>query len=149
MRRRRTAKTADDLLIQARAMLPHRPSPAEAFRAQQSGSLLIDIRGDDQRHADGLIPGAIVLPRKSLEWRTGIEIVGTDYEGMAEICLFGAIGVVLMMTQLHGKLVRSTTDLLKSTNAVDWQRSLQTPKNLVSRPHFAAQSVTTASGEAY
>src|SRR5215467_2337853 len=69
MPRRRTAKTADDLLIQARAMLPHRPSPAEAFRAQQSGSLLIDIRGDDQRHAGGLIPGAIVLPRNSLEWR--------------------------------------------------------------------------------
>jgi rhodanese-related sulfurtransferase len=69
MPRRRTAKTADDLLIQARAMLPHGPSPAEAFRAQRNGSLLIDIRGDDQRHADGLIPGAIVLPRNSLEWR--------------------------------------------------------------------------------
>jgi len=66
---RRTATTADDLLIQARAMLPHRPSPAEAFHAQGSGSLLVDIRGDDQRHADGLIPGAIVLPRNSLEWR--------------------------------------------------------------------------------
>jgi len=61
--------TADDLLIQARAMLPHRPLPAEAFHAQGNGSLLIDIRGDDQRHADGLIPGAIVLPRNSLEWR--------------------------------------------------------------------------------
>ena len=66
---RRTAKTADDLLIQARAMLPHRPSPAEAFHAQENGALRPDIRGDDQRHADGLIPGAIVLPRNSLEWR--------------------------------------------------------------------------------
>src|SRR5215468_3688728 len=69
MPRRRTAKTADDLLILARAMLPHRPSPAEAFHAQQNGSLLVDIRGDEQRRADGLIPGAIVLPRNSLEWR--------------------------------------------------------------------------------
>jgi hypothetical protein len=43
----RTAKTVDDLLIQARAMLPHRPSPAEAFHAQQNGSLLVDIRGDE------------------------------------------------------------------------------------------------------
>ena len=66
---RRTAKTVDDLLIEARAMLPHRPSPAEAFHAQESGSLLVDIRGDDQRRADGLIPGAIVLPRNCLEWR--------------------------------------------------------------------------------
>jgi rhodanese-related sulfurtransferase len=65
----RTAKTIDDLLIQARAMLPHRPSPAEAFHAQQNGSLLVDIRGDEQRRADGLIPGAIMLPRNSLEWR--------------------------------------------------------------------------------
>ena len=65
----RTVKTADDLLIQARAMLPHRLSPAEAFHAQENGSLLIDIRGDDQRRADGLIPGAITLPRNSLEWR--------------------------------------------------------------------------------
>jgi rhodanese-related sulfurtransferase len=50
-------------------MLPRRPSPAEAFHAQQNGSLLVDIRGDEQRRADGLIPGAIVLPRNSLEWR--------------------------------------------------------------------------------
>jgi len=66
---RRTTKTVDDLLLQARAMLPHRPSPVEAFHAQEHGALLVDIRGDDQRHADGLIPGAIVLPRNSLEWR--------------------------------------------------------------------------------
>lgn len=66
---RRITKTVDDLLIQARAMLPHRPSPAEAFHAQQNGSLLVDIRGDEQRRADGLIPGAIALPRNSLEWR--------------------------------------------------------------------------------
>jgi rhodanese-related sulfurtransferase len=65
----RAAKTADELLAQARAALPHRPSPAEALQAQASGALLIDIREDDQRREDGLIPGAIVLPRNSLEWR--------------------------------------------------------------------------------
>jgi len=37
--------------------------------AQAKGALLIDIRGDDQRRASGLIPGALVLPRNSLEWR--------------------------------------------------------------------------------
>jgi rhodanese-related sulfurtransferase len=63
-----TAKTVDELLAEARAKLPHRPSPAEALRAQASGALLVDIREDDQRR-DGLIPGAIVLPRNSLEWR--------------------------------------------------------------------------------
>jgi rhodanese-related sulfurtransferase len=69
MARRRAPKTVDELLAQARATLPHRPSPPEALRAQASGALLIDIRGDDQRREDGLIPGAIVLPRNSLEWR--------------------------------------------------------------------------------
>jgi len=66
---RRTAKTADELLMEARALLPHRPSPAEAHAAQATGALLIDIRGDDQRRADGLIPGAVLLPRNALEWR--------------------------------------------------------------------------------
>ena len=65
---RGTAKTVDELLAQARAMLPHRPSPAEALHAQARGALLVDIRDDDQRR-DGLIPGAIVVPRNSLEWR--------------------------------------------------------------------------------
>ena len=69
MVRRRAAKTVEELLAQARASLPNRPSPAEALRAQADGALLIDIRGDDQRRADGLIPGAILLPRNSLEWR--------------------------------------------------------------------------------
>jgi rhodanese-related sulfurtransferase len=62
-------QTIGDLLIQARATLPRRPSPAEALRAQAAGALLVDIRGDDQRRSDGLIPGALVLPRNSLEWR--------------------------------------------------------------------------------
>jgi rhodanese-related sulfurtransferase len=69
MARRRTTKTVDELLAQARAALPHRPSPAEALHAQANGALLIDIREDDQRRSDGLIPGAIVLPRNCLEWR--------------------------------------------------------------------------------
>ena len=73
--------TADDLLAEARAVLPHRPGPAEALAAQAKGALLIDILGDDQRRAGGLIPGALVLPRNSLEWRCdpadrGREVIG-------------------------------------------------------------------------
>jgi rhodanese-related sulfurtransferase len=66
---RRTAKTAEQLLMEARALLPRRLSPAEAHAAQAGGALLIDIRGDDQRRAGGMIPGALVLPRNALEWR--------------------------------------------------------------------------------
>ena len=63
------AAKVEELLAQARALLPHRPSPAEAVEAQAKGALLIDIRGDDQRRVGGLIPGAIVVPRNVLEWR--------------------------------------------------------------------------------
>ena len=51
---RGTPKTVDELLTEARAMLSHRPTPAEALHAQANGALLVDIRGDDQRR-DGLI----------------------------------------------------------------------------------------------
>jgi rhodanese-related sulfurtransferase len=59
----------EDLLAEARALLPRRLSPADALRAQAAGALLIDIRGDDQRRSGGLIPGAVVVPRNVLEWR--------------------------------------------------------------------------------
>jgi hypothetical protein len=83
----RTAKTIDDLLIQARAMLPRRPSPAEAFRAQQNGSLLVDIRGDAQRRADGLIPGAIVLPRNSRSGAAILPCSGGTQPSLAGRCI--------------------------------------------------------------
>ncbi len=57
--------TVDELLSQARALLPHRPAPAEALGANAAGALLADIRGDDQRRDYGLIPGAILLPRSA------------------------------------------------------------------------------------
>ena len=65
----RAVYTVDELVIEARSSLPRRPSPAEALAAQATGALLIDIRGDDQRRTCGLIPGALLLPRNSLEWR--------------------------------------------------------------------------------
>jgi 3-mercaptopyruvate sulfurtransferase SseA len=48
--------TVDDLLIEARGVLPHRPGPAETLAAQAAGALLVDIRGDDQRRAGGAGP---------------------------------------------------------------------------------------------
>lgn len=65
MRRR----SVDQLLTEARARLPLRLLPAEAMQAARDGALLLDIRSDDQRRVDGLIPGALVIPRNSLEWR--------------------------------------------------------------------------------
>ncbi len=60
--------TIDDLLAQARAGLV-RVGPHEAQDAISGGALLIDIRSESQRAADGIVPDAIWFARNALEWR--------------------------------------------------------------------------------
>jgi rhodanese-related sulfurtransferase len=63
-----TRKTIDQLLTEARDRL-ERLEPAEALAAQEAGALLVDTRSDDERRRDGVIPGALHIPRTVLEWR--------------------------------------------------------------------------------
>jgi rhodanese-related sulfurtransferase len=63
-----TRRTIDDLLAQARARL-ERVDPGEAAAAVAAGAVLVDIRSERQREADGVIPGALFHPRNVLEWR--------------------------------------------------------------------------------
>jgi rhodanese-related sulfurtransferase len=58
----------DDLLERARAQL-HRLLPSEAEAAAAAGAVIIDIRSESQRADDGLVPGALFIPRNVLEWR--------------------------------------------------------------------------------
>jgi rhodanese-related sulfurtransferase len=60
--------TIDELLAQARAGL-ERVGPREAHEALRDGALLVDIRAEHQRAADGVVPVAIWLARNVLEWR--------------------------------------------------------------------------------
>ena len=62
-------KTVEQLLNHARALLPRRYSPSETLSEIEAGALVIDIRGDEQQRADGLIPGTLVIRRNVLEWR--------------------------------------------------------------------------------
>src|SRR5512134_1200360 len=62
-------KTVDELLEDARKLLPERPSPQQTLREIAEGALVVDIRGDEQQRRDGLIPGAIIIRRNVLEWR--------------------------------------------------------------------------------
>ena len=41
----------------------------DCFEAVERGAILIDIRSESQRAADGLIPDASFVPRNQLEWR--------------------------------------------------------------------------------
>jgi rhodanese-related sulfurtransferase len=60
--------TVDDLLADARAGLD-RLAPTRAAAAVSTGALLVDIRPEAQRAAEGEIPGALVVERNHLEWR--------------------------------------------------------------------------------
>jgi rhodanese-related sulfurtransferase len=62
------ARTIDELLADARQGLV-RLSPRQAFAAQQAGAVLVDIRPQANREAEGELPGAVVVERTVLEWR--------------------------------------------------------------------------------
>lgn len=59
----------DQLLADARAGLPPRPTPAELPALLEAGALVVDIRPVEQRARDGELPGAVVIDRNVLEWR--------------------------------------------------------------------------------
>jgi len=58
----------DQLLARARARLV-RLGPGQAMDAVQHGAVLVDIRSQAQRAAEGEIPGAMIVERNVLEWR--------------------------------------------------------------------------------
>ena len=60
--------TIDRMLANARARLD-RLVPADAAAAVRDGALLIDIRPDWQRGAEGSVPDALLIERNHLEWR--------------------------------------------------------------------------------
>jgi rhodanese-related sulfurtransferase len=60
--------TIDDLLVEARRDLV-RLSPSEALAAQRLGAVLVDVRPEASRLAEGHLPGAVVVERTVLEWR--------------------------------------------------------------------------------
>lgn len=58
----------DQMLAQARSRL-QRLTAAQAHDAVAAGALLVDIRPEWQRAAEGAVPGALLVERNHLEWR--------------------------------------------------------------------------------
>jgi rhodanese-related sulfurtransferase len=58
----------DGLLEHARARY-RRVTAAEAAEAAEHGAVIVDIRSEEQRGRDGLVPGALHVQRNVLEWR--------------------------------------------------------------------------------
>jgi len=63
-----TRRSIDDVLSEARSGLK-RLSPQEAYDAQRAGAVLVDVRPQGSREAEGELPGAVVIERTVLEWR--------------------------------------------------------------------------------
>jgi len=61
-------RTLAELLAAAEARV-ERLDPRAACSAVEAGALLIDIRADAERARDGVVPGALHIPRTVLEWR--------------------------------------------------------------------------------
>jgi len=109
------AKTVGELLSEARALLPYRLSPAEALTAQANGALLVDIRGDDQRRAGGLIPDAVVLARNVLEWRCDPASPWRD----AAIRTWDQVIIVVCQEGFQSSLAAAALQRLGLRNATD------------------------------
>jgi len=58
----------DEFVTKARAGLD-RPDPERAWRLQEDGALIVDIRPHANRAAEGEIPGSVIVERIHLEWR--------------------------------------------------------------------------------
>lgn len=65
------ARTISDLLEEAAARI-RRYEPHEVHAAVEAGAMLIDVRSADARERDGVIPGAVHVPRTVLEWRADL-----------------------------------------------------------------------------
>jgi rhodanese-related sulfurtransferase len=61
-------RTTDELLADARSRIG-RVAPEELAAVVSVGGLVVDIRPEAQRRAEGELPGAVVIERNVLEWR--------------------------------------------------------------------------------
>lgn len=105
----------DTVLASARTRL-ERLSPRDAAAAAEAGALLVDIRPQINRDAEGEIPGALVIDRNVLEWRldpaSDARISEASYE--AWIVLFCNEGYAssLAATSLQDLGIICATDLV-------------------------------------
>lgn len=82
----------DELLEHARARID-RLTPEQSRAAADRGAVIVDTRPFEQRTADGVIPGAIVMSRNVLEWRVD------PTSGWDDARVTGRTGPVIVMCQ--------------------------------------------------
>jgi rhodanese-related sulfurtransferase len=113
--------TINDLLAAARARL-QRVRPADALDAVRRGAVLVDIRSEAEREADGVIPGALFHPRNVLEWRVD------PASGHADPSLGGDVDAWLVLVCNEGyqsSLAAATLQDLGFARATDLEGGFQ------------------------
>ena len=110
----RAGRSVDELLTEARSRLT-RLGPLEAYRAQQAGAVLVDIRPEACRDDEGSIPGAVVIERTVLEWRldpaSSARLPFASYDVEVVIVCNEGYSSSLAAATLHDLGIRRATDL--------------------------------------
>lgn len=88
-------RTIAELLEAARGRIAPRPGAHEAFEATAQGALIVDLRSNDERDRNGVIPGSLHVPRSVLEWRADPESGWTSP-------YLGDLGRQLILVCAHG-----------------------------------------------
>jgi len=132
--------TIDQMLASARGRLA-RVDPARACREAAAGAVLVDIRPQAQRAAEGEIPGALIIERNVLEWRldpaSGARLPEASYD--LRVIVFCSEGYTssLAAAALQELGLHRATDLDGGFRA--WQRA--------GLPVTAGQQPATAAAE--
>lgn len=108
-------RNVDAVLAEARDRLV-RLEPRDAYEAVRAGAVLIDIRPEVYRVAEGTIPGALIIERNDLEWRldpaSAARLPVAAYDLHVVLVCNEGYASSLAAAALHELGVRSATDLI-------------------------------------
>jgi len=111
----------DEMVEQARSTFD-RVTARQAWAELHAGAILVDIRPEFQRRADGEIPGAVVIERVHLEWRCDPTSVGrvpeaTDHDVRWIVCCDEGYSSSLAAASLQALGLRRATDVVDGFRA--------------------------------
>lgn len=113
----------DRRLAEARAQLT-RVDPAWLAAEQAAGALVVDLRPDANRAAEGELPGAVVVERIHLEWRldrtSGAALPDVDDDTRVVLVCNDGYSSSLAAADLQALGLRRATDLAGGYRA--WRR---------------------------
>jgi rhodanese-related sulfurtransferase len=104
----------DELLERSRAGL-RRLTPEQAHAAARAGAVIVDTRPIDQRRRQGVVPGAVVIGRNVLEWRSD---PSSGYADAAVIDRRGAL-IVMCAEGYSSSLAAATLQAIGVAGATD------------------------------